>query len=244
MKGKWLEASAFYLLKKHYRSRNPELARTYRKQYQSLMDHLVYEMDYQPFILQPDCVGIRFFYAGEAGESLQIFVNGVEVVGSLPNHTATQYVQMTAGDNYLTFVTNKGVRYSKLVSIHQNQLCTLVLLSLGEEKGRILLFRDEWMNKEKGPWVRFLHLATDLPALEWVNLKGEITLSAIDYSNVSKYQRFQPENQQGGMIRIAGSHQVVESLAPFMLHPNQVVTVIAIGSKRAGTFRLLLFLDR
>lgn len=243
MKGKWLEATAFYLLKKYYRSRNLDLARTYRTQHQSLMDHLVYEMDYHPFILQPGCVGIRFFYAGEEGESIQIFVNDVEVVTALPCHMATRYLQMTAGDNYLRFVTSKGVRYSKLVSVHQNQLCTLVLLSEGE-KGRSLLFRDEWMNKEKGPWIRFLHLGADLPALEWVNTDGEITLSAIDYSNVSKYQHFLPKHQQGGMIRIAGSHQVVESLSPVKLHPNQVVTVIAVGSKRAGNFRLLLFLDR
>lgn len=237
----WTEVYCLYLLKKYYQQqRNDRFAQHYAFEQERKLQQIVFD---PPFHLPSGYVGIRFFYAGEENSKLlKVHINGKEITNQMPPQTITNYVLMPAGDNYIHFEWQDGKKISKLISIRQNQLCTLVLIPIYETSWKVLLFRDDWLQKGKGPWIRFLHLSPDLSELEWVDHKGQVILENVPYSRASAYQII-PEVEKGFMVRIAGSHRVVETMLPFPIHPNHVITVIAVGRQEQKTFRLLVVWD-
>lgn len=243
MKGSWQKLFCYYLLKEYYRNRDLERYRKYQSEYQHQLGYLVYELEYTPFTLSSGHAGLRVFYASDQGqEPIHLYINGQIVASHLPYQAITNYFSIPSGDNYLTCETVSGSKFSKLLSIRQGHICTLIILSL-TNRWKVLLFQDDWHEKGEGPWVRFINLSVDSPPIEWVDLQGEIAIGGVSYLDKSKYHRLRSLHE-GYMLRVAGSHQVVETLPPLLLHPNNVITVFATGKYQSKTFRLISVIDR
>ncbi|WML53791.1 DUF4397 domain-containing protein [Neobacillus sp. PS3-12] len=185
---------------------------------------------------------IRFLQAVSDTQYVDVFINKELVVDWLPFQSVSNYVSLLPG-TYTIDILSSTDRKNKLLStniiIQNDQIYTLVLVGKGEETELYMVH-----NFPKVPFgeakMRFLHLAPELPTIDFAVKDRDVVFENIAFQQVTDYLGLTPMTVDLE-LRTAGSKQVILPMPKLKFKANEACTIVLVGSKKE--FSIIIIID-
>lgn len=185
---------------------------------------------------------IRFLQAVSDTQYVDVFINKELVVDWLPFRRVSNYFSLLPG-TYTIDILSSTNRKNKLLStniiIKNDQLYTLALVRKAEETELYIVqnFPNVPFGEAK---MRFLHLAPELPALDFAVKDRDVVFENVDFQQVTDYLGLTPMTVDLE-LRTAGSKQVILPMPKLKFKPNEACTIVLVGSKKE--FSIIIIID-
>jgi hypothetical protein len=176
---------------------------------------------------------IRFLQAVNDTHYLDVFVNNELVINCLPFHRVSNYISLSPGKNTIEILSSKDPDKKLLctnIIIQSGQIYTLAAVRKGEETELCLVLNlpDVPFGEAK---MRFLHLASELPALDFAVKDRDVVFPNISFQQITDYLGLTPMTVDLE-LRIAGSKEVILPMPKLKFGANEACTIVLIGSKK------------
>jgi hypothetical protein len=184
---------------------------------------------------------IRFLQAICDTQYVDVFLNKELVVDWLPFRSAGNYISLLPG-TYTIDILSSTDRKNKLLStniiIQNDQIYTLALIGKAEEAELYIVhnFPNVPFGEAK---MRFLHLASELPTLDFSVKDRDVVFPSISFQQITDYLGLTPMTVDLE-LRIAGSKEVILPMPKLKFKPNEVSTIVLVGSKEEFSITMII----
>jgi hypothetical protein len=185
---------------------------------------------------------IRFLQAVSDTQYVDVFINKELVVDWLPFRRVSNYFSLLPG-TYTIDILSSTDRSKKLLStniiIKNGQIYTLALVRKAEETEPYIVqnFPNVPFGEAK---MRFLHLAPELPALDFAVKDRDVVFENVAFQQVTDYLGLTPMTVDLE-LRTAGSKQVILPMPKLKFKANEACTIVLVGSKKE--FSIIIIID-
>lgn len=185
---------------------------------------------------------IRFLQAVSDTQYVDVFINKELVVDWLPFRRVSNYFSLLPG-TYTIDIQFSADRKNKLLStniiIKNDQIYTLALVRKAEATELYIVqnFPNVPFGEAK---MRFLHIAPELPALDFAVKDRDVVFENVAFQQVSDYLGLTPMTVDLE-LRTAGSKQVILPMPKLKFKANEACTIVLVGSKKE--FSIIIIID-
>jgi hypothetical protein len=174
---------------------------------------------------------IRVLHASPDFPPIDIFIDGIETFNMINYKNATQYAHLSTGhhslDVYLTEDRSKPI-ISVILPVESNIFYTMA--AAGKDETMTLLpYIDNTFLPNNESKTRFIHLTSELPALDLAVKEGDVVFGNISFSELSDYLSLSPMTVDLE-VRLSGTKNVVLSLPNLKFEPNKIYHLIMTGT--------------
>jgi|SRR5690554_190465 len=180
-------------------------------------------------------------------EKINIYLNDQEIIRGLNYQQTTQYIPLPSGmynikiytaSNNLLLNENINISGSKLITFSQNQMGNFEVQTTDDiampqmmpynpvQGQQQTLMRDSQSAGRSR--IRFAHFSPNLPPVDITLPNGNVLFRNIDYRSITDYVSIAP-GSYNLQARMSGNNQVLFSIPEFVIAPNDVKTIYAIG---------------
>ena len=231
------KATMYEHIANFYKYTHPELYVTYYYKHFEYVQKLTSVLNHtiSPSILMSNSSTltsyIRVLHASPDFPPVDIFIDGIETFNMINYKNATQYAHLSSGnhnlDVYLTEDRSKPI-ISAVLPVEPNIFYTVS--AAGKNEAITLLpYIDNTFLPNNESKARFVHLTSELPALDLAVKDGDVVFGDISYSELSDYLSLSPMTVDLE-VRLSGTKNVILSLPNLKFEPNKIYHIILTGT--------------
>jgi hypothetical protein len=185
---------------------------------------------------------IRILQAVCDTQYVDVFLNQELVVDWLPFRSVSNYISLFPGTytiDILSSTDHKNKLLSTNIIIQNDQIYTLALVGKAEETEPYIVhnFPNVPFGEAK---MRFLHLAPELPVLDFAVKDRDVVFENVAFQQVTDYLGLTPMTVDLE-LRTAGSKQVILPMPKLKFKANEASTIVLVGSKKV--FSIITIID-
>ena len=230
------KATMYDQIANYYKYTHPELFVTY------YYKHVDYVQKLIPLLIQTTSSTIqtnysaivssfiRVFHSSPDSPPIDVVIDGNETFNHINYKSATQYASLTSGTHSLD-VYQTGDRSNPILSVNlpvEPNIFYTVAAAGNNENLTLSTYIDNTFLPRNESKVRFIHLTTDLPALDLAVKDGDVVFGNVSYDELSDYLPLSPMTVDLD-VRLAGTKDVVLSLPNLKFEPNKIYHLILTG---------------
>ncbi|MBP0726503.1 DUF4397 domain-containing protein [Bacillus sp. RG28] len=174
---------------------------------------------------------IRVLHASPDFPPIDLFIDGIETFKMINYKNATQYAHLSPDhhslDVYLTEDRSNPI-ISVILPVEPNVYYTVAAAGKNESL-TLLPYIDNTFLPNNESKARFLHLTSELPALDLAVKDGDVVFGNISFSELSDYLPLSPMTVDLE-VRISGTKIVVLSLPNLRFEANKIYHLILTGT--------------
>lgn len=184
---------------------------------------------------------IRFLQAVYDTQFVDIFVNKKMVVNRLPLQTESNYISLLPGTYTIEIFSSKdpSIRIlSTNIIIKGDHFYTIAIVKKGEGT-ELFIFANLPEVPLGEAKMRFLHLAPELPELDFAVKDRDVVFPSVFFQQVTDYLGLTPMTVDLE-LRIAGSKQVILPMPKLKFKTNEACTIVLFGSEKGLSISMII----
>lgn len=175
---------------------------------------------------------IRFLAAVFAIPFVDVLVNGIRIVSKIPYRKTSNYISLEPGFHTVEIVSSEDSHIKLVCSrlkIDSGKVYTLAIAGR-RENANLLMVQNLPMVPLDEAKMRFLHLAPELPAVDFAVKGRDVVFPDIAFQQITDYLGLTPMTVDLE-LRTSGSKQVVLPMPKLQFKANETYTIVLISSE-------------